>query len=461
MNPLLNTPDGDDTMAFEGIVLPSLDDEHPLARSSSGHITPVILGLISAHNEAPLHEALVAMGLLEDFAFKRVQDREDLTRRLRIDPTVAVLIADEAPFEAVAALKNTEALCDVPVLFVNDEASSEAMIKAIEVGCDDVAPIDRGFAPLISRLSAIWRYHRRYGFNPPSGHWMAISSTDSTDEHYPDSDKGPVLRGTRRFVGGQDGAAHIVLISNHPYYKTGGQEMLSRAGHHITFFDSGFLALHFLTALAGHKAPDIPDFLQGKLDLVIIAQSASADAALQLVRRVKATSDLSSVPILVVTSGNESLGVFSPYRARGVFTMVSPQPQPEALAFRIQEIFEHRDRPGFHEIHRYPHTARCEFRIVNEDGPGAWQPALTCNISRSSIYVRTIAPAMQDQHVELQLRLRRFGILLEFSGPVAWSMPWRPASQRPIPAGFGLSLIKGSQSDFEALVDFCDMLAEG
>jgi hypothetical protein len=60
----------------------------------------------------------------------------------------------------------------------------------------------------------------------------------------------------------------------------------------------------------------------------------------------------------------------------------------------------------------------------------------------------------------MKFRVRQFGVLLEFAGPVIWSTPWIPRSQRAYPAGFGVSLQRGQRTDFEALADFCDFLSE-
>jgi CheY-like chemotaxis protein len=264
---------------------------------------------------------------------------------------------------------------------------------ALRAGCEDVAVLGSGDgAPLITRLEAILRYHRRYGFAPHSGHWLTFDKdSDNIDDHYPSSDEHLTMRGSQRFIAGAEGAPHLLLISNHPSYRLDGQRALAQGGYHVGFFDSGFLALRFLHKLSAHNAPDIPSDLQGKLDLVIVALEGSPESAMTLVRQFKAQPSFAAVPILLLVNNRKQLDVVTPFRNQGVYTAVGAEHQAEDLVFRIYEIFQ-TPREPFYAALRQRHTVQYSWRRVQEDGEGGWHPALTYNMNRYGVYVQTISP---------------------------------------------------------------------
>ncbi len=436
-----------------------------LARSGSDVERPCVLGLISEQVEALVRELPAEEGQegatlwSETFALERVTRRQ-LFERLTTVPTIAILVDHPDHLDTVEVLKSDAQFRDVPVIFLTPRADPNVYRHATRVGCDDVVVVNiSDISGLMMRLKAIRRYHKKHGFNPPSGHWFSVPDATVAGAHsLGGSDRMLTLRSAQRFIGGEDGSAHVLLISNHPYYRLGGQEALSKAGYHVSFFDSGFMAAQFMQRLAAHQEPNLPDFLQGKLDLVVVAMAASMAQSLQLVRQIKSDGRFAQLPVLVLAESNEDLELLAPYLRHGVYTSVSSETQAEDLIFRIYEIFQRADS-RLQGSHRYLFTVPCEYRLLDR-GQERWHKAQTYNMNRHGIYIRTISPPRQNHNVALRFRLRNMGVLLEFEGPVVWSTPWIPASRRAYPAGFGVSLRRGAQTDFEALTDFCDVLAE-
>lgn len=433
-----------------------------LARSADGgNKTPVLIALTSVRGEQEARGVLDGTEIGAQFELHRVLERDALVDMLRVEPTVAVLVDELKHLPTVSELKSEETFRDVPVIYFLPEFDPRSMRKAAEAGCDDVVVLGSDGAELRFRLDAIWAYHREYGFAPPSGHWYVF--TDAVDApRQTDTPTGEFIavNVTQRFASAPeaDQAAHVLLISDHPFYKIRGQDLLTRAGYNVSFVDSGFAAMRFLFDLARHQAPNTPEVLQGKLDLILIALASSNAQSTQLVRRIKNENDYAEVPILLVTDSADELELLRPYMSRGVYTTVGDEPQAEDMAFQIYEIFEGATYGGT-QGKRYLYSGPCTYRSAS-DAPGHWHHGMMYNVGRRGIYIRTIAPPIPGEEVHINFRLRQDSFLLEFAGPVIWSNKWRPASRQQYPAGFGVALQEGTPSHFEALVDFCDLLRE-
>ncbi len=437
-------------------------DDFRLARSADGgNQTPTILALTSSRGEQDARAVLEAPGTDATFLLERVLDSDALFEALRTKPTVAILTDELKHLPTISQLKASEAFRDVPVIFIQAEYDPRPMRKAADAGCDDVVVMGNDRGELQFRIDAIWAYHREYGFAPPSGHWYVFNEDRDAlmEREEPSSGEQIALRTVQLFAEAPDrDAAHVLLISDHPFYKVRGQDLLTRAGYNVSFVDSGFTAMRFLFNLARGRAVNTPEHLQGKLDLILIALATSNAQSAQLVRRIKGEADYEKVPVLLITDTKVGLEILRPYADRGVYTTVDGAPQAEDMAFRISEIFQGAASSGGYGK-RYLYSGPCSFRSASEPA-GTWHHGMMYNVGRQGIYIRTIAPPIPGEEVHINFRLRQDSFLLEFAGPVIWANKWRPASRQVYPAGFGVALRDGTMSHFEALVDFCDLLNE-
>ena len=430
-----------------------------LARSADGrNKTPTILALSSTEGETAIRATIQASG--SEFDVFRALDRESLLAALRAGPTVAILTDEIKHLPTITDLKVSEMFCDVLVLFCLPQFDPRLMRKAAEAGCDDVVVMGDDGAELEFRLDAIWGYHKEYGFAPPSGHWYVFNEDrEALSESGPSSDDQLAVHSLQMFAeASAPDAAHVLLVSDHPFYKIRGQDLLTRAGYNVSFVDSGFTAMRFLFDLARRRATKTPEFLQGKLDLILIALATSNEQSAQLVRKIKGEVDCAEVPVLLITDTKHGLEALRPYADKGVYATVDGAPQAEDVAFRIFEIFNSATPSGWYG-RRHLFSGPCSYR-AESDPTERWHHGMMYNLGREGIYVRTVSPPVAGEQVQINFRLRQDSFLLEFAGPVIWENKWRPASTQVYPAGFGVALLEGTASAFEALIDFCDLLGE-
>lgn len=440
--------------------------------SGEGAVRPYLLALTDTDTKQSILRALEGTPLGEGFAFKRVRSAQGLEDALRSVPTVAVLVNRVDHLPTVQRLKQDEALRDVPVLYLLDsgpdpkaprlygEVDHEEMARrALRAGCDDVLRGSLEGSVLREALEAIWTWYQGHGFAPPSGHSFFFSRRAQRQAQRPSDDEDHItLYGTHHFTLGDEGSPHVLLVSSHEPFRVAGQEVLKGIGCHVSYMDSAFLALQFLRRLATHNAPETPDSLQGKLDLVIVALEGGLGNAMPLVRHLKSSQDFARVPLLLLTTSAQGHASLRPYHNQGVFLDVDPAPRPEDLVFRVHEVFNsQKETPRMQR--RYLSAVQCTW-CAEGDQREPWRSAMTFNVSPRGLYVRTLTPPPQGQRLRLRFRLHAHSFLLEFGGRVVWSNPWSPSSRRAYPQGFGLVLDEGSRSHFEALADYCDLLRE-
>ncbi len=472
--PVLPDPSPDEVLQ---IGVPSQDsgDMIGLSRSrnqSNDGMRPHVLTLTSPETTSSLKAMFVGLDVGEGFVLKALGAGSEAAEALRTVPTVALLADRAEHLETIHALKQEEGFRDVPMFYLlgtgHDPGApraygapnlEEMARRALRAGCDEVIHEALGQPHLVRSLEAIWTYYKGHGFAPPSGHNFVFSRVAAQDaRRRPEEGDHITLYGTHEFSPGKEGSPHVLLVSNDDPYRNQGLALLRNLGCHVSYVDSGFLALHFLQKLAMRAAPDTPDALQGKLDLVIVALEGSLGSFAPLVRKVKASVDFADVPVLLISTQVEGHELLQPYHNQRVFMAVDPEPLLEDLVFRIHEIFHgFGDSPRVSS--RHLHMVTCLWRPVG-DPDGAWEHAISYNLSPRGLYLRSMSPPPQGQALELRFRLRPHSFLLEVAGPVVWSNPWHPTSRQSYPPGFAVMLREGLGSHLEALADFCDFLRE-
>jgi DNA-binding response OmpR family regulator len=88
---------------------------------------------------------------------------------------------------------------------------------------------------------------------------------------------------------------------------------------------------------------------------------------------------------------------------------------------------------------------------------------LSYNVSAGGLYVRTLAPPVEDR-VWLELRPPRTERLVRLEARVCWRRGYGPSAMATVPPGFGIEIMDGSKADREAWVagyrSFADTIGE-
>jgi DNA-binding response OmpR family regulator len=95
---------------------------------------------------------------------------------------------------------------------------------------------------------------------------------------------------------------------------------------------------------------------------------------------------------------------------------------------------------------------RCAGREADDYG-------LSYNVSAGGLYVRSLAPPVEDR-VWLELRPPRTERLVRLEGRVCWRRGYGPSAMATVPPGFGLEIMDGSRADREAWVTGYGSFAE-
>jgi DNA-binding response OmpR family regulator len=198
----------------------------------------------------------------------------------------------------------------------------------------------------------------------------------------------------------------------------------------------------------------------GPLDLLVVVAPRlprpGAPDALALIRLARGAAGGPPPQVLVVADDPASQVAGA---GPGPVEVVAAAQSDRELVGRIDALLQ-RSTAALKADGRVPFYCPIEYREAGGRNPGNWRSGLSVDVSSGAIFVRTLAPPRLGCALELKIHLTTVREVLELTGVVAWTNPYRAPSAFIQPVGMAVQYLGAMTRKLASLIEVCRAAAE-
>lgn len=226
----------------------------------------------------------------------------------------------------------------------------------------------------------------------------------------------------------------ILVAEDSKFYQGLLREMLSAAGYEVHLASDGMECVR----LAREEIPE--------LSLVVLDVFMPRLDGFGVLRALKEDPGTARIPVLAVTANYRERDALE-LRRLGATGLLNKNLPLEEILFRINRIL-YPDKDAIRANPRVVENILVRYQIDESLFTG-----YSFNISTGGVFIRTVAPPVENTCLELSFNLPRTGTAIRTSGTVVWRNEYRADAPMAYPPGIGVKFTAIEQRDRRAITD--------
>ncbi|MCC7534667.1 MAG: hypothetical protein IT379_00560 [Deltaproteobacteria bacterium] len=175
--------------------------------------------------------------------------------------------------------------------------------------------------------------------------------------------------------------------------------------------------------------------------VVLVAEPQLWESVAQAIEEARRVSERPDLPFVVCVSELDAARLRASSTPVLNVSLMQTQAGPSDALFLVNRLLSSAVESNGRSSARILYDTFCSIRPLDE--PGTSRYAMTFNVSRGGLYVRTFDPVPRGSLVQLKLRPPSVGSTVELVGRVAWTCAPGNGPTVTAPPGFGVELLRG------------------